>query len=488
MANDPLDKLEHQVASGLFWNMAERIAAKLVSFIVTIILARLLLPTQYGAISIVSGFIAFFDVIVTGGLATSLIQKKNADQVDFSSVTWFSLFIAFTLYIILFFIAPFISSFYDIELLTPVMRVMGIRLFISAINSVQHAYVSKHMMFRKFFFATLIGTLISAVVGIFMAYYGFGVWALVAQYMINSVIDTVFLFIVLPWRPTLQFSFSKMKELYSYGWKLLCSSFLDTTYDEVVALAIGKKYSTEALAYYDKGRQIPNMISSVLNSSISKATYPAMAKVQDKNERLVELSRNSIKSMAMCMFPVLIGIIAVSPSLIYVLLTEKWLSCVPYLQILCIYYMMKPFSSINISITKATGRSDIVLKNTVLKRMIGIIIIVIAIVLFTSPIYVAAGMLISGFIENVINMLPNRKLVGYGILAQLKDVAPFFITSVLMGIVVILLSYIPMPQLQNLILCIVVGVIIYISVMVISRNETFFKIICSLKRKRNDKK
>ena len=271
--------LRGKVTSGLFWTYAERILAQGVTAVVSIVLARLLAPDDYGIISIVSIFISICEVFVTSGFGNALVQKKEADDLDFSSIFYFSLGIAAVLYAGLFLSAPLIANFYGNGLLGPVIRVLGVRLLLSSVNSVQRAYVSKRMAFRKFFRATIFGTVVSAAAGIAMACLGFGVWALVAQYLTNSLIDTVVLFFSIEWRPKRMFSLERMKGLVSYGWKMLASSLLEAVYNNLRSLIIGKKYSEADLAFYDKGKHFPELIVLNINSSISSVIFPAIANV-----------------------------------------------------------------------------------------------------------------------------------------------------------------------------------------------------------------
>lgn len=291
--------MKSKVLSGLFWKFAERILAQLVSLVVSIVLARLLLPEDYGAVSLVTIFITLANVFVVDGLGVSLIQKKDADDVDFSTVFYFNIVFSCAIYFLLYLFAPVLAAFYDMPILCPVVRVLGLKIPIAGINSVQQAFVSRKMIFKKFFFSTLIGTVISAVVGIAMAYYGFGVWALVCQYLINSVIDTIVLWLTVRWRPIRTFSIERMKGLFSYGWKLLVQSLLVTLYGNLRSLVIGKVYSSADLAFYNKGGQFPNLIVTNVDSAINSTLFPAMSKEQNNTERVRAIARRPQSSVLM---------------------------------------------------------------------------------------------------------------------------------------------------------------------------------------------
>lgn len=242
-----------QVTGGLVWTYAERITAQLITIIVTIVLARIIAPDEYGIISIVNIFINIANAFVISGFGNSLIQKKDSDELDFSTVLYFSMAFSTIIYLLLFIFAPFIANFYEMDSLVLILRIMGVRLPIAAINSVQQAYISKQMAFKKFFFATLWGTLASAVVGITMAYIGFGIWALVAQYLTNVCIDTIVLSFTSGWRPKMIFSGTRMKGLFSYGWKIMLVGVMTAVYANIRNLVIGKKYNSADLAYSEKG-------------------------------------------------------------------------------------------------------------------------------------------------------------------------------------------------------------------------------------------
>ena len=284
------NKTTSTVLSGLIWRYAERCGAQGIQFIVQIVLARLLTPSDYGIIGLITVFIAIAQVFAQSGLGEALVQRKNADDKDFSTVFYFSIIFSIVLYGVLFLCAPIIASFYNMPQLTAVVRVLGISVIIASVNSVQQAYVQKTMQFKRFFWATLGGTIISAFVGIFMAYKGMGVWALVGQQLANQVIDTIILWITVKWRPKFIFSIKRMKELFSYGWKILCVAVFNTVYGNVYSLVIGKFYSAAELGYYNRGKQFPILIITNINSAIDSVLFPVMSEVQDEKQRLKNMA------------------------------------------------------------------------------------------------------------------------------------------------------------------------------------------------------
>ena len=284
------------VISNLVWRFAERCGAQLVSFIVSIVLARILAPEDYGTIALVTVFTAILQVFVDSGIGTALIQKKDADEIDFSSVFYFNFVVCLILYLGMFSAAPFIADFYGDVTLVPVIRILSLTIVISGVKGIQQAYVSRNMLFKRFFFSTIGGTIFSAVLGIAMAYAGFGIWALVAQQLSNTFIDTLILWITVRWRPTKSFSWTRLKYLLSFGWKLLVSSLLDTAYNNLRNLIIGKMYSSSDLAFYNQGDKFPKVIVTNINASIDSVLLPTMSSAQDDKERVKQMTRRAIKT------------------------------------------------------------------------------------------------------------------------------------------------------------------------------------------------
>ena len=326
-----MESNKQKVAGGLFWSYGERIMAQLVSLVVSVVLARLLDPENYGVISIVMIFITFCDAIVSGGFGNAIVQKKDADELDVNTMLCCSVATSFFLYVIIFFAAPAIADFYDMDIIRPILRVLGLRLLISGVNSIQRAWIQKRMLFRRFFVSTSFGTVISAVVGISMAYRGMGAWSLVAQYLTNSFIDTMVLLITNDWKPRLQFSWRRAKSMLSYGWKVLLTTVVYTIEGDLRSLIIGKQFGSADLAYYDQGKKFPNLLVTNINTSISNVIFPVLSKSQDDLNRMRTICRRSIRTSTYLLAPLLIGLIAVANEFVQVILSEKWLPCVPYL-------------------------------------------------------------------------------------------------------------------------------------------------------------
>ena len=424
--------VKEKTITGAIWKFLERISAQLISFVVSIILARLLSPDDYGLIALVFVFTTICDKLLICGFSTSLIQKKDSDSVDFSSVLYFSLGAAIILYVLLYFTAPFIATFYskfDRNLLISVIRVFGLSLFLVAFSSVQHAYVSKHMLFKRNFYGALIGIIISGGVGIYLAYEGYGVWSLVVQNLLQTFVVAIILYIIVPWRPVFNFSVERLKILFSYGWKIFVSSIIKVIYNDLRNLVIGKVYTPAELAFYNRGQSLPQLVDTNITGTIDSVLFPAYSKLQDDKSALVNAMRRAVKTSCYVLMPTLALMAAIASPLVSMLLTDKWLPCVPFMQILCLSFMFSPVETENLQSIKAIGRSDVVLKLEILKRSIGVLLLIAAVPIGIQAI--AWSMLVGNVIAALLNASPNSKLIGYPIYKQLLDILPSLLMSAL---------------------------------------------------------
>lgn len=468
--------VKQQTISGAIWKFIERISAQFISFVVSIILARILAPDDYGLIALVFVFTTFCDKLLVAGFATSLIQKKAADDKDFSSVLYFSIAAAFILYVLLFFGAPFIADFYtkfDCEELIAVIRILGLSLFLMAFSSVQHAYASKHMLFKRYFWSTLGATVFSGFVGITMAYQGWGVWALVAQNMLATFVGCIILWFTIDWRPKLLFSFERLKCLFSYGWKIFLASIIKTLYNDVRSLIIGKMFTPADLAYYNRGQSLPQLVDSNVTGTIDSVLFPAYSKLQDDRIAMLNAVRRAVKTSCYILMPILALMAAVASPLVSLLLTDKWLPCVPYMQILCFSFIFSPIEMENLQAIKAIGRSDIVLKLEIVKKTIGILLLIVSVPF--GVIAIAWSMMVSCLIAAILNSSPNKKLIGYSFKQQFTDVFPSLIMSILIfvGVQGLLGSLSTSNHLVQLILSCVAAMVFYIMASIMFKVESF---------------
>ena len=464
-----------KVFSNFIWRFLERCGAQLVTFIVSVVLARILDPNVYGITALVTVFTSILNVFLDSGFGNALIQKKEADELDFSSVFYFNVVSSIILYVLLFFFAPFISRFYNMPELIPVVRVLGIGLLISGVKNIQQAYVSRNMLFKKFFFATLGGTIGAAVIGVGMALMGFGVWALVVQGLFNSLVDTIILWITVKWRPKKMFSLTRLKSLFRYGWKLLASALLDTGYSQLYSLIIGKKYTSENLAYYNKGGQFPNVIVTNVNASIDSVLFPTMSSEQEDVERVKQLTRRAIKTSTYIIMPFMMGLAVCATPLVSIVLTDKWLPCVFFMRCYCFSYAFWPLHTANLNAIKALGRSDLFLKLEIIKKLVGIAILIGGMMISVKA--MALGMILSSIIGQIINSWPNKKLLGYKYLDQLKDMMPQIILSCVMGAIVYAITFLPIANWGKLIIQIPLGIAIYVLGSKILKIDSFQYVI-----------
>ena len=420
-----------KVFSNLIWRFFERGGSQLVSFVVSIVLARILDPEVYGIVSKVLVITAILLVFVDSGMANALIQKKDPDDLDFSSVFYFNICFCLLLYVALFFAAPWVAAIYKEPDLVPIVRVLGLTLVFSGLKNVQQAYVSKTLQFKRFFFATLGGTLFSAVLGITMAKRGFGVWALVAQQLSNVAVNTAILWFTVHWRPKRISSWKRLGGLLSYGWKLLVASLIDQVYIKIYPLVIGIRYSSEDIAFYEKGMNWPNLIVENINNSMDSVLLPVLSAEQDQRDRVREMTRRAIKTGTYIIMPLMAGLAACATPLVRLLMTGKWLPSVPYLQVFCIIYAFFPLHTANLNAIKAVGRSDTFLVLEVIKRGLELVILLITMRYGVFP--MVLGLLVSELASQGINAWPNKKLLNYPYAAQLKDMAPSILLSLFMA-------------------------------------------------------
>lgn len=444
----------------MIWRFLERCGAQGVTFLVSVVLARLLDPSVYGTVALVTVFTAILQVFVDSGMGNALIQKKDANDLDFSSVFYFNLSMCLLLYICMFFAAPLIASFYNMPDLTPVVRVLSLTLIISGVKNIQQAYVSRNLLFKKFFFATLGGTLGAAVIGIWMAWRGYGVWALVAQHLFNATLDTIILWATVKWRPKRAFSLERLKGLFSYGWKLLVSALLETGYNNVRSLIIGKLYTSEDLAFYNRGKQFPNLIVSNINASIDSVLLPTMSKEQDNKSRVRDMTRRAIKTSTFIMMPLMMGLAVCAVPLIRIVLTDKWLPAAFFLRVFCFTYAFYPIHTANLNAIKAMGRSDLFLKLEVIKKIVSISALIGT--MFISVEAMTLALPVTSILGQIINSWPNRKLLDYSYRAQLLDMLPQIGLSVVMGGAVFMIQFLRLSDMATLLIQVPLGALIYI--------------------------
>lgn len=467
------------ILSNLIWKFAERIAAQAVSLIVSVILARILMPEDYGAVSLILVFITIADVFVNNGFGAALIQKKDSDELDYSSILWVNMAISILLYFILFISAPVISEFYSSDL-TLIIRVFSIRVIVAGFNSIQHAYVSKNMLFRKYFWSTLFGTILSGIVGVGIAFSGGGAWALVAQYLTNSFVDTVILFFTVGWRPQFIFALNRVKPLFLYGWRILFESLSNTIITQLRNLLIVKVYTSSDLAFYTKGQQFPNLLMANISTSISSVLFPAMSNENDNFENVKNIMRKAVRLSSFVLFPILICFMFVAEPFISLVLTSKWLPAVPYLKLFCLVFLLQIGMNPRHEAMKAIGRSDVYMNEHIIYRVIDIVLLLVFI--RKGVFYILLSYLFSEIILTGILMYTSKVYTNYSYSEQIKDIMPVSMLTAMMACILYIVSWLPINSYIIMIIQIVIGAMSYLILAKLLNFEEFYYLYEKIKR------
>lgn len=412
----------NSIMGGLAWKFGERFLSQGISFVVSLVLARLVLPSDYGLISLVMVFINLSSVFVTSGFGTALIQKKDADDTDFSTMFICSVACSILIYAIIFLCAPFVAAFYRQPALTMVLRVFALQVPLGTYNVIQNAYISRNMLFHKLFLSTMISTVISGAIGIGIALAGGGIWALVAQGIGATLTSTAVLAFTLPWRPKKKFSVPEAKSMMKYSSRILMADLMGTFFGELRSLIIGRVYTSADLAYYSKGQQLPSLLTSNLSTSVMTVLFPAMSDLSEDIAQVKALAKRSIQVLSYIIFPALFGLAAVMKPLILLLYTDRWAECIPYAQILSIGLSIGVFGIIPLQTIKAIGRSDVILKLEFIKKPVYVLLLLIGVRI--NVLAIAVTMLLYDTYGTFVNMLQMKKHIGYGILEQIRDIFP----------------------------------------------------------------
>jgi len=474
-----------QIVGGIAWKMAERLTSQGVTFLVSIILARLLMPEEFGLVAMIQVFIAVANIFVSVGISSSLIQKKDADDLDFSTMFYCSLGLSVILYLVLFFTAPFIAEFYKMPKLELIVRVYSLILILYSYNSIQNAWVSRHMVFKKFFLTTSFGTIGSGIIGVILAYSGFGVWAIVAQTMSNTLINMFVMRCIVTWRPKLIFSFARAKKLMSYGLNILIASLLGTGCNQIRQLVIGRYFSAADLAFFNRGNQFPHLFLSNIDTTINTVLFPAMSNHSDDPDRVKAMTKKSIRISSYVLFFAMGSLAVCAEPLVRALLTDKWIECVPFIQLICVADMISTVSDANRQAIKALGRSDISLKLEMLKKPVFLLMVFVSANI--SVMAMAVCMPLYSLYAAIVNMFPNKKLMKYGHLEQVKDFIPAATLTLFMALVVYPISLLDLNEYFLLIIQITMCIVVYLGLSYLFKIESLGYIVSTLKEFRKKK-
>ncbi len=467
------------LSKGFMWKLLERFGVQGIQFVMSIVLARLLDPEHYGVLSLMLIFVTLANVFIQQGFNTALIQNKDVTEDDYSSVFWVSLGVSVVLYGAVFVGAPLVGAFYSMSDIVAPLRVIALVLIPGAFNSVQLAKVSRQLDFKKVFFSNIGGIVVSGIVGIALAYAGAGLWALVAQYLMNIIVACFVMLFTVRWIPQFIIDWKRIGVLFSFGWKLLASGLLDTLYQDLRSLVIGKKYNSGTLGYYNRGKQFPQFIINAVNGTVQSVMLPAMSANQEDKRQVKRLMRQSIMLSSYIIFPLMAGLAGVATPIVKVVLTDKWLPSVPYMQIYCFTLAFYPVHSCNLQAINAVGRSDIFLKLEIIKKVTGIVALIVAVFCFDSPIAIAMTGVFTTFISCFVNAYPNKKLINYSYMEQFKDLAPSFMCSIIMCAAVLFVGNVSLHPLGILFVQVAVGVLVYLGLSCIFKLEPF-KIMVNL--------
>lgn len=475
--------IKDKTIKGVSWSVIENVLNHGTSFFVGLILARLLSPREYGLIGIVGIFTILFDTIVDSGFTNALIRKKDADNDDYNTVFVSNNVASIVLCIVLFFIAPYISVFFKQEELTALTQVLSCVIIINAFSIVPRAILTKRIDFKSLTKISIISNVISGVTGIILAFLGCGVWSLVAQQIVSRSIRSFLLFFYTKWKPALTFSYRKFKELFSFAWKILAASMINSLWKQVYTIVIGKCYDVKTLGYYSRAHQMSELFSVNLTNVVQRVSFPVLSNIQDDEERLKSIYRKVIKLSMFVSFVCMLGLSAVAKPLIVVLIGEKWLPCVPFLQIICFQMVLYPVHAINLNMLQVKGRSDLFLKLEIIKKIVGVIPVLLGI--FVGIYYMLIGSVVVGFFAYWINSYYSGHLINYSFWEQLKDIASSFALSFIMFLVLFAMSFLDIPYLLLLIIQLCVGMIIILSLCEFCKLEEYVEIKEIVKPLRN---
>ena len=470
------------IIKSLIYKSLERFSVKGLGFVISILLARMLSPEVFGQIALITVVINLSLSIIEGGLGTALVQNKDVDEGDYSTVFYICMAMSVLITAIVFAGAPLVASYYKSpELLLP-LRVYIFSVFFSSYASILMARMQREMRFKQILYCSLTATCVSGLLALVLAFAGAGIWTLVVYYFSHTVVNCLAMFAAVRWIPRLTFSVARAKVLYGFGWKMLASSLLCSLYYDLRSLIIGKRFSTEALGYYDRGNQIPFVISSALDSSVQSVMFPVLAKAQDDKGALRGILRRSLTLSAFLIIPAMIGLSAIADTFIRLLLTDKWLPSVVFMEVLCIGHAASALTAPNLVAIKAMGRSDIYMKLEFVRRVLMLAVLAITVFAFDFVIAMAYSFALSAWIDAIVCAIPSGRLLGYGVREQFKAVAKIILASVLMGVSVWAVGLLTMPLLLKLVAQIATGVIVYIILCWLLKVDSFLYILDQMKQ------
>ncbi len=473
--------LKRDAVTSFFWKIFEKSGRAIVELVVQIVMARLLAPEEFGALAIMLVFVNIGNVVVQSGLNTSLVQADRIDKVDLSTVFWLSFGASSVLFVVIFAVAPVVATFYALPHIVWPLRVMGLLLLVTAFNSVQVAIVQRELKLRKVFNATIASVFLSGICGIGAAIAGSGLWALVLQQLVFQVLNCVFLGLQVKWLPELAFDVIKAKRHFCYGWKLLASGLLEQGYQSLSDLIIGKQFSASSLGLVSQGKKYPQALGNMLDGAIQPVMLSAVSRVQSDVARVKRLVRRALKTSTFLIVPSMMLFAVAAEPIVEILLGEKWLPCVPFLQMYCFIYALLPIHTTNLQALNGMGRSDLFLKLELIKKAYGICFILFAAFVLQDVYLMVAVYMLAGIVSTFVNAWPNKKVIGYSYREQLHDIAPAFGLSVVSGALAFFCGSLVSAAVLKLLAEVVVMVIAYLGFATVFRLEAFTYLLSTVR-------
>lgn len=475
------NSLKDKAVSGATWKLIERFVTQIVQFGIGIVLARLLCPEDYGVVGMMTIFFALASTFLDSGFASALIQRKDRTELDYSTVFVFNIIISLIIYVILYLSAPYIADFYETPILKNITRVYAVTFVINGLTGVQLAKLNIDLKFKYISQITILGQLVTGITGILLAYSGFGVWALVLQGIVSSFVTAVVIWIGSGWRPSLKFSFVSFRSLFHFGGNMLGSGIINTIYNNLYTLVIGKEFSPISVGLYNRANGYASMPANIVMDMAINVNYPILSKLQDDNKRLLGAYERLLKVPFYVLYPLLVGVIVLADPIIVTMIGVKWQLCVPYLQILCIGYMFYPLNALNMNLLYVKGRSDLAFKMEFVKKPIGLFLLFVSIPLGIE--WMLIGKVTYSIIVYSINCYWTSKILNYGLIKQLRILIPIFINALLMGVLVYISTSVFSSNPGKLIIGSLVGIISYLFIGYIRKDDSMFEIISIVKNK-----
>lgn len=454
------DNLKQKTKKGLVWSMIERFATQGVQFLFGIILARLLSPDDYGIIAMPLVFLAIAQCIIDSGFSTALIRKPELTEDDLSTAFYFNIGIGILCYAVLFFSSPLIADFYHTPILSSLLKVTALAVLFNPLCAVQQAILTRKIDFKTQAIVSLSGAVVSGIVGLYMAYNGLGVWSLVFQQVGGYVMRTILLWVLGKWKPKRLWSWESFRYLWGFGSKMLGSGLLDTIYNNIYPIVIGKYFSAQDLGNYTRAQQFSSLPSSNVTGVLQRVTFPVLSSIQNEDERLAKNYRKILKLSAFLVFPMMLMLSAIANPLVRILLTDKWIGCVILLQIVCFQMMWYPIHAINLNLLTVKGRSDLFFRLEIFKKIMGVCIMFITIP--HGIIWMVSGGIVSSMLSLIINTYYTGKLINVGYFKQMGDLLPIFGVSFMMWLIVHAILYLSSNLYCQLVLGISLGAIVYL--------------------------